>query len=170
VFQTYPQAERLASRDLTDRGFQVEVPMQLVADRKPRVPRASTLRPMFSGYGFVHLDGGDGWVDVRNADGVRRVFTTPQMVPLPVPVGFVEGLIASAPERLKLPDVKLPAFPINVLLRVTQGPLEGQTARSVRSDQMTTDVEIELMGRQVRATFPNSALAMFEAGVGEGLV
>lgn len=53
------------------------------------------IRPLFPGYLFVELDlSTQDWGSIGRTQGVKRLLSTPELRPLPVPIGFVEGLMA----------------------------------------------------------------------------
>jgi transcription antitermination factor NusG len=53
------------------------------------------IRPFFPGYLFVELDLSDlSWASIGRTQGVKRLMSSPEMRPLPVPLGFVEALMA----------------------------------------------------------------------------
>lgn len=168
VAETHVHQERHVARSLAQAEYVAHLPMNRVRrkDKKVTLGWRWDHAPMFGNYLFFKLDPTvTPWTPIRYTEGVRRIFMTLDQRPIPVPVGFVEALIADAPARLKLPDVETPAFPRNTLLRVVSGPLTGQCARCVRSDQVRTDVEIEMFGGRVAVQMPNSALGMWEAGL-----
>lgn len=169
VVETHPMQERRVARSLAEADYTAYLPIDRVKrrDRKAFLGWRWEHAPMFGNYLFFQLEPDvTPWTPVRYMEGVRRVHMSAAQRPVPLPVGFVEGLIADAPRRLELPDLKLPEFPKDTLLRVVEGPLSGQCVLCKRSDQERTDVEIEIFGGRVMVQMPNSALIMWEAGFG----
>jgi transcription antitermination factor NusG len=122
---------------------------------------------MFAGYAFVWLDHlCDPWPLVRQVDGVLRIFTTRSInpetgnvTPIPLPIGFVEALIDTAPERLKLAAVRLPSYAPGQMLRVETGPFAASSARCVACDGLTTRVAVHFFGRDVEVVLPRGGLS-----------
>lgn len=133
--------------------------------------RQAVHQNMFVGYAFCHLDARvDPWPLIKQVEGVLRIFTTNSInpdtgnvTPIPVPVGFVEGLIETAPQRLRLAAVRLPEYARGQALRVESGPFAGHPAVCVVCDGLTTKVSIHLFGRDVEIVLPRSELTLVEA-------
>lgn len=157
VVYTHPQAERVATRDLTDKGYRVYLPMQAIR-RRDRVVRTmfhTVHVPMFSRYLFVELDiETDPWAPVRYADGVRELFMSRAMRPLPVPTGFVEGLMATEGYRLHLRDPALSKLPIGTAVRVDSGSFISFPGVVASCDGVTTEVTMQIFGRPTLVTVP----------------
>jgi hypothetical protein len=84
------QKYALAIARLNMQGFVAFMPR--CVERLPgRMPR---LVPMFGSYFFVAFDKQrERWRAIASTAGVRRLFTTGDFTPIPVPVGVVEDLI-----------------------------------------------------------------------------
>lgn len=129
--------------------------------------RQAVHQNMFAGYAFCFLTASiDPWPLIKEVEGVLRIFTTNSInpdtgnvTPLPLPVGFVEGLIETAPERLKLAAVRLPAYAPGQALRVESGPFVGHPARCVSCDGLTTKVSVHLFGRDVEIVLGRAGLS-----------
>lgn len=163
VAETHPQAERWVARSLAEKGYEAYLPM-IVRQRRDSVVRTmmhTVHVPMFGNYLFFRIDAdNDPWTPVRYCEGVKQVFMTQSQRPIPVPIGFVERLIETAPERLKLAPEKLPAHPRGAMLRIESGPMESFTGICVASDGLTTEMNVELFGRVLVVTFPSSVLSL----------
>jgi hypothetical protein len=93
VYQTHPQAERIAAEDLTRIGYRGYAPL-IAVRRQDRVIRSlfHKLRvPRFPGYGFVQLAPGDPWQPILEADGVSRLLRDVYGRPARLPVGSIEA-------------------------------------------------------------------------------
>ena len=133
--------------------------------------RQAVHQNMFSGYIFVFLEARkEPWPLIKEVEGVLRIFTTNSInpdtgnvTPIPVPVGFVEGLIETAPQRLKLAAVRLPRYTPGQALRVESGPFASHPAVCVACDGLTTKVSVHLFGRDVEIVLHRSELSLVEA-------
>jgi hypothetical protein len=87
VYQTRPQAERLAAEDLTRSGYRGYAP--LIAVRKQDAVIRSLFHKIrvarFPGYGFVELSPGDPWHPILEAAGVARTLRGPDGRPARIP-------------------------------------------------------------------------------------
>jgi transcription antitermination factor NusG len=103
VVSTYPQAEFQVWAALGH--FRRHLPTVVTYRQKMRHGRPvltngqrssePIIRPFFPGYLFVELDLSDlSWASIGRTQGVKRLMSSPEMRPLPVPVGFVEALMA----------------------------------------------------------------------------
>ena len=132
--------------------------------------RLAVHQNMFAGYSFLRLDAvSEPWPLIREVEGVLRIFTTKSInpdtgnvTPIPLPVGFVEQLIDTAPQRLKLAAVRLPSYAAGQALRVESGPFTGHPAACLSCDGLTTRVSVHLFGRDVEITLPRSELSAVE--------
>lgn len=170
VAATYPQVEFLAFASLG--AFKRYLPTIVtyrtllkhgrpVLDRgKPKVE--AVLRPFFPGYLFVQFDlAGSDWGAINRARGVKRLITTAELRPIPVPVGFVERLM----ERGRAGDgaidpgaAKFPPLEPNQRVRVA-GLSDGDMDALVeRTDQERVWVLLSLFGRETRAEVHRSAV------------
>jgi len=104
VVSTYPQAEFQVWAAL-GKDFRRHLPTIVAYRQKMRHGRPvlmqgrrssePVIRPFFPGYLFVELDlPGQDWGSIGRTQGVKRLLSTPEHRPLPVPVGFVEALMA----------------------------------------------------------------------------
>lgn len=159
VVQSHPQAERLAAREIAERGYRAYLPMQ-VAERRDRVTPSMVHIvhvPLFSGYLFTEFDRDtDPWTPIRYCEGVKQIFMTPSQRPIAVPVGIVEKLIEKAPERLNLPETLMePMEPRSVVL-ISAGVFEGHRAVCKSCDGRMTNLMIEVLGRAMPLLLPRS--------------
>lgn len=155
--QTLPRREEGAAAQLAAQGFRVFLPRLLRTVRHARKMR--TVRaPAFPCYLFVALDlRRDRWRAVNGTRGVARLVMADER-PAPAPQGVVETL-------LDLVDAAgLARFDAGLAegqaVRVLNGPLAEAVGRLLRAESGDrVRVLLEIMGGEVCATLPRSALA-----------
>ena len=152
VVQSHPQAERLAAREIGEKGYRAYLPMQ-VTERRDRV-LASLVHlihvPLFSGYLFVEFDREhDPWTPIRYCEGVKQIFMTLSQRPIAVPRGVIEGLIDDAPTRLKLPEVIMEPIEKGARVLIKRGALDGNLGVCAGCDGRITQVKTSLFGGAV---------------------
>lgn len=120
VLNVKPHKERIVNRFLRSKGVEVYFPTLRV---EPVNPRASTIRPYFPGYLFVHLDLQDrGQNALRWTPGTRglvRFGSEPAMVPDTL-IDELRKRVAQANEMRDDPELKS-----GDRVRITGGPFEG---------------------------------------------
>ncbi len=138
-------------------GYRAELPM--IAARRVRNGHAVMERvPMFPGYGFVEFDAdADAWQALQQIDGVKRLFMTRTMRPIPLPVGFVEWLVSTASKRLSLTMPRKPPRQPGAPLTIADGPFATLPAVVVSCDGLATTACVEIFGRAVPVTMPYEA-------------
>jgi transcription antitermination factor NusG len=147
VYQTHPQAERLAAHELSRSGYRVYLPLISVRRRDPviRSMFRMVLVPRFPGYGFVELDPRDPWIPVRETAGVRQVLLTSSGRPAPVGTGEIE---LHQTDDAKLCDLKLDTcLEPGTRVRVEEGAFTSFPGTVVECDGMVTMIEVEIFGR-----------------------
>lgn len=113
---------------------------------------------MFPGYAFVEFDAAvDDWAPIRHIEGVAQLFMTRSLRPIPLPVGFVEWLLATAADRLSLKAAKMLERQPGTKLMVADGPFQGFAASTVSCDGINTTADVEFFGRMVPVTLPYAA-------------
>jgi transcriptional antiterminator RfaH len=135
VVSTYPQAEFQVWAAL-GKDFRRHLPTIVAYRQKMRHGRPvliqgqrssePVIRPFFPGYLFVELDLSEqDWGSIGRTQGVKRLLSTPELRPLPVPVGFVEALMAQGRAGDGAIDpgatAKFPALAPGQKVRVTVG-------------------------------------------------
>ena len=160
VYMTHPQAEVTASREVTRLGYQQYMPLTVIQRQDPvlRSLFHKVRVPMFAGYGFVLLAYNDPWVPILYTTGVRDMLLTPDNRPSPVPVGFVEALIAGEADRCDLTAATLPKFRHGEIVQMCEGFLSGQNGVVVDCDGIKTTVNVELFGRVVAVRLDRAGL------------
>jgi transcription elongation factor/antiterminator RfaH len=149
VIHTKPHKENLVYGYLTSRGLQVFYPTIRV---QPVNPRASTIRPYFPGYLFVHADldnvGKSALQWIPGAIRLVQFGSQPATIPecvihqLKQRISEIEAAGGLALEGLKQGDP----------VRITSGPLAGYEAIfDLRlSGSERAQVLLEMLGHQVR--------------------
>lgn len=158
VFSTKPQAERLATSELTRAGYRAYLPLIAIRRRDPVIPSQFHIVrvPMFSGYGFVQIDG--PWVPIRYTQGVRDLLMGMDFKPARVSTSIVERLQAEDAERCQLEDVPLPELDKDTPVLIVAGALSDHKGRVVACDGARVKVEASLFGRLVPVWLDRAAV------------
>lgn len=142
------------------------------AQRKRGIPiKRPAEEPMFPGYAFVRFDLADGrWHEIFEFVGIRGIGCEGDM-PVPMPVGFVEGLKRQEVDGLisgSTPLVAIFGFEAGEDVRVTEGAFAGFNAVVERGytaplDQFDESVRVSLLaslfGRACKVEVPVSSVA-----------
>lgn len=157
VYQTFPQAERLAAHELTREGYRTYLP--LIADRR-RDPVIKSmwhriLVPRFVGYSFVELGPTDPWLPVKNTSGVSSVLLIGGK-PAPVPSGEVEKHMADDGELCNLAREELPELEAGTSVKIEAGAYTGNSGIVISCNGLVTVIEVEAFGRPVPAKIARS--------------
>jgi transcriptional antiterminator RfaH len=134
VYKAQTGREALAEQHLRNQEFRVFAP-KLKVTRRTAGRLVDTIKPLFSGYGFVSFDGSAGhWRSINGTRGVSYLICGGGR-PVAVPDDFMAGLIrlagegdviamngAQMCERLKPGDS----------VELVQGPFAGQVGKLVR--------------------------------------
>lgn len=92
VVATNPARETMAAIQLQNQGFKAYLPTRSKSVRHAR-KSVIVAAPLFPGYLFVELDPDRvRWRSINGTIGVRSLLSADSR-PLPLPVGFVEGLL-----------------------------------------------------------------------------
>ena len=148
VAQTRSHCERQAVENLERQSFRAFYPRLRKTARHAR--RTTTAQAaLFPNYVFVALDASiDAWRSINGTRGVVRLITQGE-IPLPVPYGIVEGLLARTGTDGVL-ERDLPAVAIGQSVRVTYGPFEDLIGTLQHLDAGgRAHVLLQLMGRSV---------------------
>lgn len=157
VYQTFPQAERLAAHELTREGYRTYLP--LIADRR-RDPVIKSLWhrvlvSRFPGYGFVELGPTDPWLPVKKTSGVSAVLLTAGK-PAPVPIGEVERHMADDEELCDLARDEMPELIAGTSVRIEGGAYIGHSGIVLACNGLVTIIDVEMFGRPVPAKIARS--------------
>lgn len=157
VLHTKPKRETAVYSYLKTQGIEVFYPSVKV---KPVNPRASTIRPYFPRYLFVHAD--------LDEVGISAL----QWVPNAIGLVQFDGIAAAVPDSLvitlkkRLEEIKaagglaLDGLAPGDAVRITQGPLAGYDALFDMRLTGTERVQVllEMLGRQVRVQVDAGAI------------
>ncbi len=141
---------RIASMNMEDYIFQIEVPEEEVMELK-NGQRKQVKRNIYPGYVLVRMDLTDeSWSCVRNTPGVTG-FVGNAHHPSPLPLDEVEKMIA--PKELKKsvkPDIKVVDFSIGESITVMDGPFATlpATISDIMPEQAKLKVLVSIFGRE----------------------
>ncbi|WP_298336820.1 transcription termination/antitermination protein NusG [Ferrimicrobium sp.] len=143
---------RVKSLNLDERIYEVEIPMEDVAEIK-NGKRVSVRRKVFPGYVMVRADMDDEvWTAIRNTPGITS-FVGSGSKPTPLSKREVESMLAfKTPEEMRTTTVRKPThgFEIGDTVQVKEGPLadfSGQISE-INADQMKLKVLFNIFGRE----------------------
>ncbi|WP_035389076.1 transcription termination/antitermination protein NusG [Ferrimicrobium acidiphilum] len=143
---------RVKSLNLDERIYEVEIPMEDVAEIK-NGKRVSVRRKVFPGYVMVRADMDDEvWTAIRNTPGITS-FVGSGSKPTPLSKREVESMLAfKTPEEMRTATVRKPThgFDIGDTVQVKEGPLadfSGQISE-INADQMKLKVLFNIFGRE----------------------
>jgi transcription antitermination factor NusG len=161
VYQTHPQAERLAAHELSRAGYRSYLPLIAVKRRDPVIPTMfhKVLVTRFRGYGFVELGPAQPWIPIREAAGVLRVLLTNSGRPAPVRFGDIEWQMAQDDKLCDLKADVLPEFDPGIRVRVEDGPFTSFSGTVIECDGMVTLVEVEMFGRLIPVRLARTMVA-----------
>jgi transcriptional antiterminator RfaH len=125
------------------------------------------IAPLFPRYLFVRFSlGADGWKRIRRLPGVDYLFASPSGIPVPRPDQAIEWI-----RTLNLPEGRMAAngcfYPANVhatplaigaTAQVMSGPMADLTGICEWSDGRRVRLLLNLLGRAVPITVPQSAV------------
>jgi transcriptional antiterminator RfaH len=162
--QTHSQAERWAHENLTRQGYATFLP--LVTERRPdRVTPSMTHKvemPLFRGYLFVRFCPlTDQWRPIVSTRGVRRLFLTETMRPIPVRRGQIEKFMEQSDARSVL-AAEMPAFAEGELLRVTAGPFADHEGVCLWSSETRTRLLMQVLGSEIAVDVARGAVTAVE--------
>lgn len=163
VYQTHPQAERLAAADLTRTGYHGYAPL-IAVRRQDAVIRSLFHKvrvPRFPGYGFVELGPGDPWLPILEAAGVARILRGLDGRPARVPVGEIESHMLDDERLCDLKRETLPPFSVGARVNILDGALTSREGCVVECDGFATMVEVEMFGRTVPVWFDRASVEAF---------
>jgi transcriptional antiterminator RfaH len=140
VVHTHPASERWAAENLNRAGYETYLPLHATLSTKQH-KRYVVHRPLFTGYVFLGLSPGQGWVAARYAPGVHKLCMSGG-VPNRVPDGALEALRAGDEARRLLPSASDTWRPGAACRLANGSPLDGIDAvvRSVEGDSARVHV------------------------------
>jgi len=142
---------RIASLDMEDYIFQVEVPTEEVTEVK-NGKRQQVQRKVFPGYILVRMDLNDeSWGAVRNTPGVTG-FVGATSRPSPLSLDEVVKILAPVTDRKKAaaPQVKVVDFEVGESVTVMDGPFATlpATISEISPDAQKLKVLVSIFGRE----------------------
>jgi transcriptional antiterminator NusG len=142
---------RIASLDMEDYIFQVEVPTEEVTEVK-NGKRQQVQRKVFPGYILVRMDLNDeSWGAVRNTPGVTG-FVGATSRPSPLLLDEVVRILAPTSDRKKTatPQVKVVDFEVGESVTVMDGPFATlpATISEISPDAQKLKVLVSIFGRE----------------------
>jgi transcriptional antiterminator NusG len=153
----------VASRNMEDRIFEVEIPMEDVVEFKGG-KKVTVQKKVFPGYLLVRCDLDDEtWGAIRNTPGVTG-FVGPGTKPSPLSRREVEGIL-----QVKVEGIEAPAkrsrprleYEVDETVRVKEGPFadfSGQIAE-INEDQLKLKVLVNIFGRETPVELEFSQVA-----------
>lgn len=149
VYQTHPQAERLAAEDLTRIGYHGYAPMIAVRRQDPVIRSLfhKVRVARFPGYGFVELGPGDPWQPILEASGVSRILRAPGGRPARVPVGEIESHMLDDDRLCDLARETLPPFAAGDRVILLEGTFASHEGQVLECDGLVTTVEVVMFAR-----------------------
>lgn len=150
MFQTFPQAERLAAQELTREGYRTYLP--LIADRQQDAVIKSMwhliLVCRFPGIGFVELGSTDPWLPIRETSGVSGLSLSETGRPSPIPVGEIERHMADDEELCDLTRDVHQELPARARVTIEGSALTGCQGIVVACNGLVTTADVEVFGRR----------------------
>jgi transcriptional antiterminator NusG len=141
---------RIASLDMEDYIFQVEVPTEEVTEIK-NGKRMQVQRKVFPGYILVRMDLNDeSWGAVRNTPGVTG-FVGATSRPSPLTVDEVVRILVPATQKKETkPQVKVVDFEVGESVTVMDGPFATlpATISEISPDAQKVKVLVSIFGRE----------------------
>jgi len=154
VVATHSQAERRATYNLSQQGYETYLPLVTVRRRDAAI-RSLLHRvevPLFAGYVFVRFDAlRDPWRPITNTPGVYALLRSSSTgIPEPVRAGAVEALQAGNEARRSIPPPGALWAP-GAVLEVSGGIFRGHRVALVRVEKDRAAVLLMMLGvlRQV---------------------
>lgn len=162
VVQTKAGMENVAASNLKSQDMVVYVPKLLVS-RLVRGAPVNVLRPLFPNYVFVKFDiDVMRWRSINGTRGVVRLLCCSEDDVTPLPIGFVEELLARSDINGALPVVKaekvMNMFNAGDILRVSEGVFQGFTGTCVRARKKYVTVLFSLLSGKVNIELPSATL------------
>ena len=158
ILQFKPNSHHLATKNLTQQGFEVFLPLHDTTSRK--LSRfINTSKPLFPGYMFIRFDRAESkWHKINSTYGVSRLITFNSTLK-PIPINIVDSLMRRYDSSGKL-------LPIQKLKKgdqvtVLKGPFANfiATVEKYEADQRIW-ILMDLMGRKTKIQTPSDNLTL----------
>ena len=160
ILQFKPNSHHQATKNLTQQGFEVFLPLHDTTSRK--LSRfINTSKPLFPGYMFIRFNRAETkWHKINNTYGVSRLITFNSILKS-IPTSFVDNL-------MKRYDLSGKLLPIQKLKKgdqvtVLKGPFANfiATVEKYEADQRVW-LLMDLMGRKAKIITPSDALRVLD--------
>src|SRR4029077_9681101 len=157
VVATHSQAERRATHNLAQQGYETYLPMVTVRRRDAAI-RSLLHRveiPLFPGYAFVRFDAArDPWRPITNTPGVYSLLrSTSTGLPEPCPEAAVDALRASEAARRTLPPPGA-AWSPGAACKAQHGPFQGHEAVVIALNGDKATIALPMFGSLREVTMP----------------
>jgi transcriptional antiterminator RfaH len=156
ILQFKPNSHHQATKNLTQQGFEVFLPLHDTTSRK--LSRfINTSKPLFPGYMFIRFNKAESkWHKINNTYGVSRLITFNSILKS-IPTSFVDSLMKRYDSSGKL--IPLQKLKKGDQVTVLKGPFAKfiATVEEYESDQRIW-VLMDLMGRKAKIIAPSDAL------------
>lgn len=143
--QCKPNAERLATKNLSNQNFNSFLPLQKLTNRRGQTFR-TPLRPLFPGYLFVEINTSNAdWRKINSTRGIIRLVRF-GLYPCPVPAEVMQSLFSNCNDvNIFEPHEMLKA---GDKIQVTQGPFTGFAAKIAKiNSNNRIYMLLEIMGQ-----------------------
>lgn len=161
--QAHWRMEDQAALELGNQGFATCFPRFLERTAKGE----ETLRAMFPSYLFVQFDpAADQWRPIVSTRGVRRLFSTPSLRPIPVPHGVVEAFLIH-PDAIvdARPDaLRLAMIPVGTRVKILSGPFADLSGVCSQTSQQRVSLLMDTLAGRVSVTVPRENVEAENAG------
>ena len=151
VVRTKTRSEEQSARHLSNQGFEIYLPRYRKQVRHARTVK-SVLRPLFSGYLFVHMDlGQQRWRSINGSVGVISLVPTgdaPKSIS-----GEIIDLIRAREDKDGTVSIGLQGLKKGDQVRIREGALaEYEALLEEVSDEKRVVLLLNFMGSEVRVT------------------
>jgi transcriptional antiterminator RfaH len=154
--QCKPNAERMATQNLSNQGFNSFLPLQKLTNRRAQTFQ-TPLRPLFPGYLFVEINASNAnWRKINSTRGIIRLVRF-GLYPCPVLAEVMQSLFANCNEgNIFEPHEMLKA---GDKIQVTQGPFTGFAAKIAKiNSNKRIYMLLEIMGQTSTIAIPQNHL------------
>lgn len=155
--------EDQAARELGSQGFATCFPRFL--ERTPK--GEETLRAMFPSYLFVQFDpAADQWRPIVSTRGVRRLFSTPSLRPIPLPRGVVEAFLIhpNAIVDVRPNALRLAMIRVGTRVKILSGPFANLSGVCSQTSQQRVSLLMDTLAGRVAVTVPRENVGVADGG------
>ena len=158
ILQFKPNSHHLATKNLTQQGFEVFLPLHNTTSRKLS-QFINTSKPLFPGYMFIRFDRAESkWHKINSTYGVSRLITFNSTLKS-IPTNIVDSLMKRYDSSGKLLPIK--KLKKGDQVTVLKGPFANFIAsvEKYEADQRIW-ILMDLMGRKTKIIAPSDALKL----------